>query len=344
MARRKAPNAPWRRLSRSCGHALAVCFLAATGAAAAGPATLALTTEPPAEFSDLLRPQQTVVDVYFGGVRVGVAKATYQPGRLRFDDPAAVAALLPHLLRPAELIAALTGDLPTHADLVCHDGQPMGCGELAPDVAGVIFDESRFRVEVFVNPKQLAVSAARGPRYLPEPTAGLSLVDSLGGAASGSSDGDSSFSLQNRAIVAYHDARLTSEISASTDVGFQAETLAASVDRPGVRYQAGLFWSPAFDFTGQSRMYGFGVGSQFDTRADADQIAGAPLVVFLAHRSQVDILRNGQLLASRLYDAGNQTLDTAYLPDGAYNVTLRIRDVDGTTSETQRFFVKSQAM
>ena len=242
------------------------------------------------------------------------------------------------------MAAALSGDLPTHAELVCHDAEPVGCGELSPDVAGVIFDESRFRVEVFVNPKQLAVTGLAGPRYLPQPTAGLSLVDSVAGAISGSSDSETAFGLQNRAIVAYRDARFTSEVAASTDVGFQVETLAASVDRPGVRYQAGLFWSPAFDFTGQSRMYGFGFGSQFDTRADADQIAGAPLVVFLAHRSQVDVLRDGRLLSSRFYEAGNQTLETTYLPDGAYNVTLQIHDTDGTVRELQQFFVKSRAM
>src|SRR5579862_1848321 len=331
------PTRGWR----AWGFAVAAC-LVTLGAARAEAATLA--AQPPSDFADLLRPQQTLVDVYFCGARVGVARATYQPGRLRFDDPAAVAALLPHLLRPAEVAGSLSGDLPTHAELVCHDGEPAQCGQLTPDVAGVIFDEGRFRVEVSVNPKELAVNGSHGPKYLPEPTAGLSLVDSLGGAASGSSAGGSSFSLQNRAIVAYRDARFTSEVAASTDVGFQVETLAASVDRPGVRYQAGLFWTPAFDFTGQSRIYGVGFGSQLDSRADAEQIAGAPLVVFLAHRSQVDILRDGRLLSSRFYDAGNQTLDTAYLPQGAYNVTLRIRDSDGTTQEVQRFFVKSQAM
>ena len=84
-----------------------------------------------------------------------------------------------------------------------------------------------------------------------------------------------------------------------------------------LRGAASVLCYSAFDFTGQSRMYGFGVGSQLDSRADGDQIAGAPLVVFLAHRSQVDILRDGRLLSSRFYDAGNQTLDTAYLPQGA---------------------------
>ncbi len=346
MQRCKTPDIPQGR-RRDWSFLLAACLLAiAPGVRAenASPTSLALTAQPPSDFADLLRPQQTLVDVYFGGARVGVVRATYQPGRLRFDDPAAVAALLPHLLNLAAVVAALSGDLPTHADLVCHDGAPAGCGQLTPEVAGVIFDESRFQVEVFVNPRELAVSRAQGPRYLPEPTAGLALVDSIGGAASGSSSGGSSFSIQNRAIVAYRDARFTSEIAAATDVGFQVQTLAASVDRPGVRYQAGLFWTPAFDFTGQSRMYGVGFGSQLDSRADADQVAGAPLIVFLPRRSQVDILRDGRLLSSRFYDAGNQTLDTAYLPQGAYNVTLRIRDVDGTTHEMQRFFVKSQAM
>ena len=321
-------------------------FAAAAGARAqtSPPTSLAVTAQPPPGFSDLLRPQSTLVDVYFGGERVGVARATYQPGRLRFDDPAKVAALLPRLLDPAAVAAALAGDLPTHAELVCHNELPAGCGELTPAVAGVIFDEGRFRVEVFVNPKQMAVNGSQGPRYLPQPTAGLSLVDSVAGAVSGASDGRTTFGVQNRAIVAYRDARLTSEVSASTDAGFQVQTLAASVDRPGVRYQAGLFWAPAFDFTGQSRIYGVGFGSQFDTRADADQIAGAPLVVFLAHRAQVDILRDGRLLSSRIYEAGNQTLDTAYLPDGAYNVTLRIHDTDGSTRDVQQFFVKSRAM
>ena len=321
-----------------------ICVAAGAEAETNSPTALALTAQAPADFSDLLRPQQTVVDVYYGGERVGAARATYQPGRLRFDDPAKVAALVPRLLNPAAVAAALTGDLPTHANLVCHDGAPAGCGELNPDVAGVIFDESHFRVEVFVNPAQLSVSGAPGPRYLPPPTAGASLVDSVAGAVSGTSAGQTTLGVQNRAILAYHDARFTSELSASTDTGVQVQTLAASVDRPGVRYQAGLFWSAPFDFTGQSRMYGFGFGSQFDTRADADQIAGAPLVLFLARRSQVDILRDGRLLTSRIYDAGNQTLDTSYLPDGAYNVTLRIHDPDGGTHDVQQFFVRSAAM
>ena len=289
-----------------------------------------------------MRPQQTLVDVYFGGVRLGVAQASYRPGRITFAAPAKVTALLPRLVDPAAVTAALGGELPSHPELVCHDGLPPGCGELLPDVAGVIFDESRFAVEVFVNPRQLGVAGAGGARYLPEPTAGASVISSIAGAVSGG--GAPSFGVQSRTILAWRAARFTAEVAASTGQGVQAETLAAQVDRPGVRYEAGLFWAPAFDFTGQARMYGVGFGSQFDTREDADQFAGAPLVVFLTHRSQVDILRDGRLLSSRLYDAGNQTLDTTYLPDGAYTVTLRIHDIDGTTRDLRQFFVKSHAL
>jgi hypothetical protein len=317
--------------------------LTVAGVAAGAPAS-PIASQPPPGFEDLLRPQQTLVDVYLGGVQLGVARVTYRPGHLTFDEPAKVAALLPRLIDPKAVATALTGELPSHAELLCRDGGPAGCGELSPDVAGVIFDESRFTVEVFVNQRQLAVVGAGGPRYLPEPTAGGSLVSSLAGAVSGAGGDAPSFGVQSRTIVAWRTARFTAEVADSSDEGFQVETLAAQLDRPGLRYQAGLFWAPAFDFTGQARMYGAGFGAQFDTRADADQFAGAPLVVFLAHRSQVDILRDGRLLSSRLYDAGNQTLDTTYLPDGAYRVTLRIHDVDGGTHDVQQFFVKSHAM
>lgn len=335
-----APLSAWR-----AAVALGLLLLVAwAGGAWAKPAPSAVTAQPPPGFEDLTRPQQTVVDVLFGGARVGVASATYRPGRLTFTDPAKVVALLPRLHAAAAVTLALSGDLPTHAELICRDAQPQGCGELNPDVAGVIFDESRFAVEVFVNPRQLGISAALGPRYLPEPAARGSVVSSFAGAVSGQSGGPTSYGLQDRTVVAWGPGRFTAELADSSEQGFQVETLTAQLDRPGLRYEAGLLWSPAFDFTGQARMYGAGVGSQFDTRVDADQLAGAPLVVFLTHRSQVDVLRDGRLISSRVYDAGNQTLDTSYLPGGAYPVTVRIHEIDGSTRDLQMFFVKSHAL
>src|SRR5678816_1186762 len=72
---------------------LAIGFLSATQAHAAKTNT-PLKAKPPAGFEDLLRPQKTLVDIYFGDRRVGSVDATYAPGKLTFDDPAEVVGLI----------------------------------------------------------------------------------------------------------------------------------------------------------------------------------------------------------------------------------------------------------
>ena len=172
----------------------------------------------------------------------------------------------------------------------------------------------------------------------------MSVTDAFGGAIAGSGRDGPVYNFQNRLLIGDGDARLRADFSYSSDLGFQTETLAAEADKPGMRYQAGLFWTPGLDFFGQSRIYGVGVSTQTDTRADRDRDAGNLLTLFLPRRSEVDILRDGRLLASRFYEAGNQVLDTGSLPEGAYNLTLRIHEEGGATREMQRFYVKSRSL
>jgi Mat/Ecp fimbriae outer membrane usher protein len=69
------------------------------------------------------------------------------------------------------------------------------------------------------------------------------------------------------------------------------------------------------------------------------------MVVFLPARAQVEILREDRLLRSQSYPAGNQVVDTTALPEGAYEVTLRIRQIDGSVREEEsRFFAKTSAV
>ena len=109
----------------------------------------------------------------------------------------------------------------------------------------------------------------------------------------------------------------------------------------GLVTAGGLFWAPGIDLTGQRKILGFGAATQFDTRIDRDQVFGNQLIIFLAQRSRVDILRDGRLLTSRSYEAGNQTLDTAGLPDGSYEVVLHIQEIGGRVREERRFFINN---
>ena len=300
----------------------------------------------PEGFATLTSEQAAVVDVYFGGRRIGDARITYWPGLLAFADPGKLAALLPDLADPQGVAAALASrELATHANLVCTPGaNPAECGRLVPQVAGGIFDQDRFRVDIFVNPHMMSVKQAVGMQYVQRPEAGLSVVDAIGAVLSGSSGGPRFYNIQNNLIVGDGDRRVRAEFSYASGFGLQADRLVLEVDKPERRYMAGAFWAPGTDLIGRRKMLGLGIETQIDTRLDKDALWGNPLVVFLVQRARVDIVRDGRVLTSRIYDAGNQSLDTRTLPNGTYEVTLQIVEAGGALREEKRFFTKNQTI
>lgn len=302
-------------------------------------------SEPPG-FSALTGEQTAVVDIYFGGKRIGDATVTYQPGSLTFADPAKLVALLPDLADGPAVRAALSAaDLPSHPGLVCTPSAiPEECGHLLPQVAGIIFDQDRFRIDVFINPQMLAVRQSVSRQYVQRPEPGLSIVDAIGAVISGSSSGQRFYNVQNNLIIGDADRRLRAELAYASGFGVQADRLVLEVDKPELRYMAGAFWAPGTDLIGRRKMLGLGIETQIDTRLDKDALWGNPLVVFLAQRARVDIVRDGRVLTSRIYDAGNQSLDTRGLPNGAYEVTLQIVEAGGALRQEQRFFTKNQSI
>jgi hypothetical protein len=303
----------------------------------------AITVAEPEGFSALTGEQRTMADVYFGGRLVGSVEVGFRPGSLTITDPGALATMVPGLTDPGSVRAALAdSSLSTNAHLVCTPGADPGiCGRLAPEVAGVIFDERRFRLSLFVNP---ALLAARDPverRYIAAAEPGLGIVNSLAAAVSGSSAGDESFNLQDRLVIGDADRRLRADIGYATGFGTVADRLAVEIDRPDWRYTAGLFWTPGSDLAGRRKLIGAGIETQIDTRLDKDQVRGSSLTVFLNQRARVDILREGRLLVSRIYPAGNQALDTTMLPDGAYEVEIRVEEIGGSSSSERRFFTRN---
>ena len=301
----------------------------------------------PAGFDSLLQPQEAVSDVFMGGRLLGQARVRYSSGRVTLLDVDALVALLPDLIDPAAVRAALAApDLDSHPGMICRantEGERAACGIYRPAVAGLVFDDQRFRIDVYVAPRLLAVHPVAARAYLPRPQPGVSFVDQFGGSIAGSG-GDVTYGLQNRAILAKGEARIRGDLSYSSSYGVSVDTLVAELDKPGLRYAAGAMWVPGIELIGRRRLVGVGVQSQIDTRLDRTLIAGTPLVVSLPQRARVDILRDGRLLTSRSYDAGNQVLDTATLPDGSYEVVLHIQEAGGAAHDERRFFTKNPAI
>lgn len=331
-----------QQLALGCTALMAGAWPHAAEGKAAAP--VAISVGEPAGFANLTEEHVLVVDVYFGGVRKGEAQISAAPGHLRFVDPAAVLKLLPPLADAAAVEAALSAEsLPANAQLACSQTSDRSrCGRLEPDVAGVILNRDRFRIDIFVNPRFLAVQANIANAYLPEPQEGLAVINTVGAVLSGRVGEASYYNLQDQLIVGSGARRLRADVSYASELGLGAQRLALELDRPGLRYSAGALWAPGNDIVGQRKVIGAGIESQIDTRLDKDQILGNPVVVFLQQRARVDVLRDGRVLNSAIYEAGNQQIDTSNMPEGSYEIVLRIDEPGRPPREERRLFSKSR--
>ncbi len=327
------------RLARlfACASALTI-----TAPCSAGSMNVSLeTTGVPPGFNELASSRETLVDVYFGNRKVVETLVDTKPGTLRFRSPQEVLAALPFVIAAPELVSALTAELPTNSQAACAYSNLGNCGNLSPQVIGIISDEEHFRVDLFVNPRFLQTLQSTGEGFLPTPSAPLSLTSALGLAASGSLGGHSLYNIQNRTVLALRNARIRTSNSFASGLGWVVDDFVGEVDRKDLRYSAGLFWAPGNEFTGQRRIIGGGIGTQFDTSADRQTLEGTPLVLFLVRPARVELLVDGRLVSSRSYSAGNNELDTSALSDGSYSVLLRIQEENGSVREERRFFVKN---
>lgn len=316
-------------------------FILATQAHAWEPDFQAATPE---GFEDLQSERQVLLDVNFGGEKIGQALATIQPGILRFENPASVAQMIPDVASLAEVTDALTSALPTNTSLVCSSTQDQNCGTLQPARAGIILNEDRFSVEIFVNAKLLALANDNAAGYLPHPEARPSLISLFGVTVSGSSDASLAYHVQNRSVASVGATRLRSDSSLATRFGLSFDNLALESDRSGARYLGGIFWAPGSDLVGRRKIAGLGITTQLDTRTDKTALTGTPLAIFLQQPSRVELLVDGRVFSSRIYSAGHRLIDTSALPVGSYDVVLRIQEHGWSARSERRFFTKGSLM
>lgn len=316
--------------------------LGAGSGAAGRPATALLRVAEPQGFSGLTSPQLGVVDLYFGGRRIGSADVRHRPDELTFLSPETVLRLLPDIIETEAVVEVLSAPLSPNSNLVCAvTAEVPGCGTLKPEVAGIIFDRDRFRVDLFINPRFLGVRPATERTYLQSPDDNLSFLASFDAVVSGSDRSQAFYNVQNHLLVGWGEARLRADLALASGFGLQSERISVELDRPGWRYSAGSFWIPGSAGLSRRKIVGLGIESQVDTRLDKEVARGTPLVVFLSQRSRVDILLDQRVVASRIYDAGNQTLDTSGLPDGTYEILLRIEELGGGRREETRLFTRN---
>jgi hypothetical protein len=312
--------------------------------AAAQSGTGRVDAAPPPGFEEIEDRHTILVDLFLFGRPVGSALATVGQGELTFDDPDDVVAQLEGVRQPDRVAAALRGSIDTNTDQLCGEARRQGCGRIVPEVAGVIYDPARFRAEVFVNPEFLGT---RGPDVggrLPDSEAGPSAIALANGAVAGSTGDPTLYNVRSSFLAGYRNGRIRADTDVSSDEGLLLDEVRGQWDQGDLSYAGGLFRTRGLELADDQRIVGLELGTTTDTRLDTDLLRGSEISVYLPRRAQVAILRDGRLLSVDSYPAGNQQLDTSRLPEGAYEVTLEIREPGGGVRRETRFFSKTDEL
>jgi len=315
--------------------------------AAASTAAVPRSKGIPPGFEEWFAPQKTAVDLYYGGRFLMTTLVEYTLDQMTFLNPPEVAARVPGLRSAAEFSILLATPLPTHSDQVCiRPNQPL-CGRLEPVDVGVIFDETRFRADLFVHPSLLLEAQRLSEQYLPEPVhQHPTLVQNLGALYAGSSDGMNRFSLFGRTRLGHGRGHGFANWVSTDENALSVDELGYRHDFKDIQVGAGLF-EPAVDAlraVPRQAIMGVSVARSLLTRTDLDSVIASPIELFIPVRGRVDIFRDGRLISTGFYEAGNQSIDTSRLPGGAYNIEIVITDVSGATRTVRQLFIKSSLM
>jgi Mat/Ecp fimbriae outer membrane usher protein len=302
------------------------------------------STSAPAGFEALAGERELVLDAYYGGRKLGAVQVKFSPGQVRVIDPEGLAGLIPDVALKAELVRFLSGALPANVALACGHSKNVECGVLPAGHYGVIVDEERFRLDIFVSSDLLVKPDPKAAQFLPAPENEPALVSLFGLTASGSSRGGETIHLQNRSIASLGAMRLRSDSSVATDIGLTFDNLTLEADRGDWRYAGGLFWAPGGDLIGRRKIIGVGVSTQLDTRQNKEELLGTPVSIFLQQPAKVDLIIDGRIVSSHIYPAGNRLVDTTALPDGSYDLVVRIQEDGRPPKQDQRFFSKGSIM
>jgi len=297
----------------------------------------------PEGFESLDEPQETLVDVFYGGYFLVSVPARFTPAFITFLQTEPVAELINDLNDPESFKQLLAIPLSTNASLVCRSKYSTDCGRMTTSNVGVIFDVSSLRVELFLGPDLLRTRSLDQINFLPPSDAGLSLLDDFALFGSGGTENSTAYNIANSTLLGYQENRVRLDSNYTDSDNFSIDALAFEREKNGLDYKAGIFRVNAgeFVFMQDQQFLGATFESSLVTRQDLEFSLGSTLAVFLDSRSLVQLFKDGRLVNSAYYDAGNQELNPRGLPSGSYELEIVITDSANRTRTETQFYSKS---
>ncbi len=298
----------------------------------------------PEGFENLAGPQFNQIDVYYQGKFLISTEATYDFQTVTFHNPADIVSRIDYLIDADFIQDQISSPLANNSNKLCLSiSNDTECGLLKPNVAGIIFDEGRFRADLFINQQYIETQYIGSSKFLPSAERELSTIHNLNLNLSGTDEIEDRYNVQTNSIVSYGETRFLAQSNYTNEEDFLIDEISIQRDNQGWEAELGVFESEArsTNFFSQVDITGIRAKTSLNTRTDIKTNNATNIFIFLNARSRVEVFRNNRLIDARFYDAGNRQLDTSRFPDGAYQITIRIREENGSERTEEYFFVRN---
>ncbi|MHA1539073.1 MAG: CS1-pili formation C-terminal domain-containing protein [Alphaproteobacteria bacterium] len=299
----------------------------------------------PKEFQNISAEREVFVELSYGSHMIGSTQAIITPQTIKLLTPEEFIHRIPNLIDPNIIQEALRKEMQQNAHLICqkkNKNRMTQCGRVENvKIIEIIYDDRTMKGNLFINPNFLTVQEVENTKFLPLPSTGFSSIFRIGGAAVSDEEGEETYTLSGHSVLSYNENYISAHSSYSDIAGFTVEELYGQRHVEDIKYTAGFFPVRNISSIGQPGILGIDISRSLKTRLDLEHSLGTQIQVFLANRSRVILKKDGKILSSNFYEAGNQMLDTSRLPSGAYDVEIEIIDEIGNKETKSEFFVKS---
>ncbi|MDO6460708.1 TcfC E-set like domain-containing protein [Granulosicoccaceae sp. 1_MG-2023] len=313
--------------------------------AAQGPA-LVVEDRAPEGFADPEAQRTSLVDIYFLGRLVSSQRINHDDKTLQIESPQLLLDALTGIRGLDEIGAELRQRLPSNADLVCQPWlKKPGCGRLRPDSVGFIFDEAHLRADFFVAERYLSYKSRYRTKYLPQARTRKTSIIAGKVVTTQLDNDDESFYASATGLFSYGHGNLTVNGDYNSETELQrVRTFSLTHFFPDHEVEAGTFtYSPA-GYLANLDVMGVRWNTSLKSRRNVAELFGSELEVFLPRRSIVQLAVGDRVYSGESYEAGNQQLDTSQLPEGTYEVDIRINDPVSGTRVEKRLFTRSSLL
>lgn len=311
----------------------------------------------PAGFEALVEGQVEQLELQLLNRNLGLHPVVVRPGRIEFQQPERITALLIEAGASAsseELLPLLSEPLPSNSQLACSYGlaSEASCGYLDTDAVAVILDEAGARLQILMRKDWLPASDTTALRLHTPSEAANALVHrqnlniaqadsyrALGASGLGAVGlGESSHVGFTWNYQAYQSKRGSDSSLEFNNAYYRQDFEREHYAQAGRMDMSNLSSAEGGNFNFSllplGRIDGARVGTTLAYLNREVVGQGTPISLILTQRARVDAFRGEELLSTSYLDAGVQNVDTRTFPNGSYPVTLRVIE-NGQVTRTE---------